>query len=74
MLVEFKDFVAVVEAPVNEERSLAVIAEANRLVANKPIRYVVNTHHHFDHAGGLRTYLLAGHDGRDARVEQGLLP
>ena len=60
MVVEFKDFVAVVEAPNNEARSLAVIAEANRLVPNKPIRYVVNTHHHFDHAGGLRTFLSQG--------------
>jgi hypothetical protein len=60
MLVEYKDFVAVVEAPQNEARSLAVIAEVNRLVPNKPIRYVVNTHHHMDHAGGLRTYLSQG--------------
>jgi glyoxylase-like metal-dependent hydrolase (beta-lactamase superfamily II) len=60
VLVEFKDFAAVVEAPQNEARSLAVIEEANRLAANKPIKYVVNTHHHFDHAGGLRTYLSQG--------------
>jgi hypothetical protein len=60
MLVEFKDFVAVVEAPVNEDRSLAVIAEVNRLAPNKTIKYVVNTHHHFDHAGGLRTYFSQG--------------
>jgi glyoxylase-like metal-dependent hydrolase (beta-lactamase superfamily II) len=60
MLVEFKDFVAIVEAPVNEERSLAVIAEAERLAPGKLIRYVINTHHHFDHAGGLRTYLSQG--------------
>ncbi len=55
--VEFSDFVVVVEAPLNEGRSLAVIGEVNRLVPDKPIRYVVNTHHHSDHAGGLRTYL-----------------
>ena len=60
VLVEFKDFAAVVEAPQNEARSLAVIEEANRLVPNKLIKYVVNTHHHFDHAGGLRTYLSQG--------------
>ncbi len=60
VLVEFKDFVAVVEAPRNEARSLAVIEEASRLVPNKLIKYVVNTHHHFDHAGGLRTYLSQG--------------
>jgi glyoxylase-like metal-dependent hydrolase (beta-lactamase superfamily II) len=55
--VEFRDFVAVVEAPLNEERSLAVIAEVRRLFPGKTIDYVVNTHHHFDHAGGLRTYV-----------------
>jgi glyoxylase-like metal-dependent hydrolase (beta-lactamase superfamily II) len=60
MLVAFKDYVAVVDAPNNEERSLAVIAEAARLVPGKPVQYVINTHHHFDHAGGLRTYLSQG--------------
>ena len=55
--VEYRDFVAVVEAPLTEERSLAVIAEVRKLIPNKPINYVVNTHHHFDHSGGLRTYV-----------------
>lgn len=55
--VEFSDFVAVIEAPLNEARSLAVIAEVRRRIPRKPIRYVVNTHHHSDHAGGLRTYV-----------------
>lgn len=60
LLVEFRDYVAVVEAPNNEERSLAVIAEAARLAPGKLVQYVINTHHHFDHAGGLRTYLSQG--------------
>ncbi len=60
LLVEFRDFLTVVEAPQNEERSLAVIAEVQRLVPGKPIQYVVNTHHHFDHSGGLRTYVAQG--------------
>ncbi len=60
LLVAFKDYAAVVDAPNNEERSLAVIAEAARLLPGTPIQYVVNTHHHFDHAGGLRTYLSQG--------------
>jgi len=60
VLVEFQDFVMVIEAPLNEERSEAVIAEVKKLVAGKPIRYLVNTHHHFDHSGGLRTYVAEG--------------
>jgi glyoxylase-like metal-dependent hydrolase (beta-lactamase superfamily II) len=60
LAVDFRDFVAVIEAPQNEERSLAVIAEVEKLIPNKPIRYLVNTHHHFDHLGGLRTYATMG--------------
>ena len=58
--VEFADHSVVIEGPQNEQRSLAVIAEVKRLIPNKPIRYLVNTHHHFDHAGGLRTYVDEG--------------
>ena len=60
LAVDFRDFAAVIEAPLNEERSLAVIAEVGKLIPNKPIKYLVNTHHHFDHSGGLRTYLAQG--------------
>lgn len=58
--VEFKDFMAVFEAPTSEARSLAVIEELVRRVPNKPIRYLVNSHQHFDHIGGIRTYLHIG--------------
>jgi glyoxylase-like metal-dependent hydrolase (beta-lactamase superfamily II) len=37
-----------------------VIAEVKKLVPNKPIKYVVNTHHHFDHAGGLGAFAADG--------------
>ena len=58
--VEFDDYVAVVEAPVSEARSLAVIDEVVRLVPDKPIRFLINTHQHHDHIGGLRTYMHIG--------------
>ena len=58
--VEFDKFVAIVEAPLDEERSLAVIEAVVKLVPGKPIRFVVNTHAHYDHLGGLRTYLHIG--------------
>ena len=60
VLIEFKDYVAVVEAPNDENRSNAVIAEVKNLVPSKPIKYLINTHHHFDHSGGVRTYVAEG--------------
>jgi len=60
MVVEFPTYIAVIEGPLGEARSLAVIAEAKRLVPNKPIKYLINTHSHFDHSGGVRTYVAEG--------------
>jgi len=60
VLIEMKDYLIVVEAPHGERRSLAVMAEVKKLVPNKPIKYLVNTHHHFDHSSGLRTYAAEG--------------
>lgn len=60
VVVDFKDYIAVIEAPLSEERSVAVLAEAKKLVPNKPVKYLLTTHHHFDHTGGLRTYAAEG--------------
>lgn len=60
IVAEFKDYLLIVEAPDSEERSLAVIEATRKLVPSKPIRYVINTHTHFDHSGGLRTYAAEG--------------
>jgi len=46
--------VVLVEAPQSEARSLAAIAQARALRPAKPVDVLINTHHHFDHAGGLR--------------------
>ena len=59
-MIEFGDFVAVFEAPGNEQRSLAVIDTIAKLAPGKPIRWLVSSHPHFDHIGGLRTYLHIG--------------
>jgi glyoxylase-like metal-dependent hydrolase (beta-lactamase superfamily II) len=58
--VEFNDHVVLVEGMTGEARSLAVNAEIAKLIPNKPLRYVINTHAHYDHAGGLRTYVAQG--------------
>jgi glyoxylase-like metal-dependent hydrolase (beta-lactamase superfamily II) len=60
LAIEQKDHVIVIEAPQHEERSLAVIAKIKELVPTKKITHVINSHQHFDHSGGLRTYADAG--------------
>jgi glyoxylase-like metal-dependent hydrolase (beta-lactamase superfamily II) len=60
LAVEFKDHIVVLEGGQSEARGLAVIAEAKRVIPNKPIRYVVNTHAHFDHASGLAPFAAEG--------------
>ncbi|HSF19206.1 MAG TPA: MBL fold metallo-hydrolase [Vicinamibacteria bacterium] len=75
MAVAFRDFAVVVEAPLNEERSLAVIDEVARLMPGKPIRFLVTTHHHWDHIGGMRAYVHEGatvitHDGNRPYYEE----
>ena len=50
-----------IEGPLNDAPSLAAILdEARKLVPGKPIKYLVNTHNHFDHAGGIRAYVAEG--------------
>jgi glyoxylase-like metal-dependent hydrolase (beta-lactamase superfamily II) len=58
--IEQRDHVVLVEAPLNEERSLALIKKIGEIIPNKPIKYVVNSHVHFDHSGGLRTLVDEG--------------
>ena len=58
--IEMKDYVIMVEAPLYDGRALAVISEIRKAIPGKPIRYVVNSHNHFDHSGGLRAAVGEG--------------
>jgi glyoxylase-like metal-dependent hydrolase (beta-lactamase superfamily II) len=60
MIVEFRDFLVVVETPDNYEMSHSTIAAARDAFPNKPIRYAVPSHTHGDHGGGARAYFHAG--------------
>jgi glyoxylase-like metal-dependent hydrolase (beta-lactamase superfamily II) len=60
LIVDFKDYIMVLEAGQSEARALAYIAEAKKLIPNKPIRYVMNTHAHSDHTGGIPAMVAEG--------------
>ena len=60
IIADFKDYIVVVEGGLSDQRSEGIIAKAHELVPNKQIRYVINTHQHFDHSGGLRAYVAEG--------------
>lgn len=58
--IEMKDHMVLVETPLNDGRSGAVMAQVKQLAAGKPIRYMINSHNHFDHSGGVRTAVAEG--------------
>jgi|CXWL01.1.fsa_nt_gi glyoxylase-like metal-dependent hydrolase (beta-lactamase superfamily II) len=58
--IELASHIVLVESPLYDGRALAVIAAANALVPGKKVQTVINSHHHFDHAGGLRTAVAEG--------------
>jgi glyoxylase-like metal-dependent hydrolase (beta-lactamase superfamily II) len=60
LALDMKDHIVVIEAPETETRSIAVIDAVKRAIPGKPIKYLINTHHHYDHSGGLRTYAAEG--------------
>lgn len=60
VVVEFADHLTLIEAPQHDTRTLAVIRTARELRPGKRLTEVVNTHHHFDHSGGIRAAIAEG--------------
>ena len=58
--IEMRDHLMVVESPLYDGRALPMLEQARKLAPGKEIRYVINSHHHFDHSGGLRTAASQG--------------
>jgi len=75
LAVEFRDHIGILEGPTSDARSAAANEVVRKTIPNKPIRYVVNTHAHYDHAGGLRQYVAEGitvitHESNKAFLEK----
>jgi glyoxylase-like metal-dependent hydrolase (beta-lactamase superfamily II) len=60
LLIEFDDYIMMLEAGQSQARAAAYVAESKRLFPDKPIRYVMNTHPHSDHTGGLPVLVAEG--------------
>ena len=58
--VDFTDHITILESGQSEARGQAILAEARRVIPNKPVTYVVNTHSHIDHSSGLRAAVGEG--------------
>jgi glyoxylase-like metal-dependent hydrolase (beta-lactamase superfamily II) len=60
LFVDLGDSLIAIEAPGNDEASIAAISKLREAVPDKPIKYLAVTHHHDDHAGGSRAYIAEG--------------
>ncbi|HEY1309060.1 MAG TPA: MBL fold metallo-hydrolase [Vicinamibacterales bacterium] len=75
LAVDMGDHILVVESGQSDARGLAVMAAAKQAIPNKPIRFVVNSHPHFDHASGLAAAVAEGatiltHNNNEAVLER----
>jgi len=60
LVVEFKDFILVAEAPLNSANGELIINEVRKIAPGKPIRYFVFGHYHPDYNGGMRPFVHVG--------------
>jgi glyoxylase-like metal-dependent hydrolase (beta-lactamase superfamily II) len=75
LAIEMSDHIVVVDTPNNQARAEAVLAKAKEVIPNKPVRYVVTSHHHWDHLGGIRAAIAEGativtHESNKAFLER----
>ncbi|AZA66446.1 hypothetical protein EG345_18415 [Chryseobacterium carnipullorum] len=57
LVVEFKDFMLVAEAPISSENGEIIINEVKKIAPNKPIKYFAFGHFHPHYIGGIRSFV-----------------
>jgi glyoxylase-like metal-dependent hydrolase (beta-lactamase superfamily II) len=58
--IDMGDHILVLESGQSDARGMAVMAAAKQAIPGKPIRFVLTTHGHFDHASGLPAAVAEG--------------
>ncbi len=60
LVIEFNNYIMMLEAGQSQARATAYVAEIKKQFPGKPIRYVMVTHPHSDHTGGLPVLVAEG--------------
>jgi hypothetical protein len=66
------DHIVILEGGQSEQRGLAIIDAAKKAIPGKPIRFVVNTHPHFDHGSGPGAVRRRRRDDHHPREQRGI--
>jgi glyoxylase-like metal-dependent hydrolase (beta-lactamase superfamily II) len=57
LVAEYKDYLAVIEAPLNLQTGRDIIARLKEKFPSKPVKYCFLGHHHPDHAGAIPAFM-----------------
>ena len=60
LFIATNSYLIAVEAPNDDGQAIQSMDMAKKRYPGKPIRYLILTHHHVDHVGGMRTYAAEG--------------
>lgn len=60
LVIEMKDYLIVADAPLYDERTQVVLSTIEQRWPDKPVKYLVSSHFHNDHIGGIRGFGAAG--------------